>query len=43
MYGKPDHFRSVIYQNTGHEYLPEMKDAMVEWFERYLPAVVEQR
>ncbi|MBI3466601.1 MAG: dienelactone hydrolase family protein [Planctomycetes bacterium] len=25
LHGKPDHFRSVIYQNTGHEYLPEMK------------------
>jgi hypothetical protein len=34
---KPDHFRSVIYKNTGHEYLPEMKDEMVQWFERHLP------
>jgi dienelactone hydrolase len=37
LYGKPDHFRSVIYQNTGHEYLPEMKAEMTTWFERYLP------
>ena len=25
LYGKPDNFRSVIYKDTGHEYLPEMK------------------
>jgi dienelactone hydrolase len=37
LYGKDEHFRSVIYRNTGHEYLPEMKDEMVAWFERYLP------
>lgn len=37
LYGKPDHFRSVIYKNTGHEYLPEMKDELVKWLERHLP------
>jgi len=37
LYGKGDHFRSVIYKDTGHEYLPEMKKEMVEWFERHLP------
>jgi dienelactone hydrolase len=36
LHGKPDHFLSVIYQNTGHEYLPEMRTAMVEWFEKHL-------
>jgi hypothetical protein len=37
LYGKPEHFRSVLYKNTGHEYLPEMRVEMVRWFERYLP------
>jgi dienelactone hydrolase len=37
LYGKPDHFRSVIYKDTGHEYLPEMKTEMMAWFERHLP------
>lgn len=36
LYGKPDQFRSVIYKNTGHEYLPEMKAEMMAWFERFL-------
>ncbi|WP_152053378.1 alpha/beta hydrolase [Tautonia marina] len=35
--GAPDHFRSIVYTETGHEYLPEMKDEMLSWFERYLP------
>jgi len=35
--GHRDQFRSVVYKNTGHEYLPEMKDEMTHWFERYLP------
>jgi dienelactone hydrolase len=34
LYGKPNNFRSVVYVGTGHEYLPEMKQEMVEWFER---------
>jgi fermentation-respiration switch protein FrsA (DUF1100 family) len=41
LYGRPDNFRSVVYKNTGHEYLPEMKDEMVEWFERHLSGAQE--
>jgi len=37
LYDKPDHFRSVVYAKTGHEYLPEMKEEMVAWFARHLP------
>jgi dienelactone hydrolase len=37
LYGKDDQFRSVVYKDTGHEYLPEMKVEMAQWFERYLP------
>lgn len=37
LYGTPQNFRSVIYTNTGHEYLPEMKDEMAAWFEKHLP------
>ena len=37
LYGHPDRFRSVIYTNTGHEYLPEMKAETIAWFARYLP------
>ena len=37
LYGRPERFVSVLYKNTAHEYLPEMRTAMVEWFERYLP------
>lgn len=33
----PAAFRSVVYRNTAHEYLPEMKDEMARWFERTLP------
>jgi dienelactone hydrolase len=36
LHGKPEHFLSVIYENTGHEYLPEMRTAMVDWFARHL-------
>ena len=35
--GKPEHFRSVIYKNTGHEYLPEMKEELIRWLDRHLP------
>jgi dienelactone hydrolase len=38
LHGKPDNFRSELYENTGHEYLPEMRTAMVDWFERHLAA-----
>jgi dienelactone hydrolase len=37
LYGKPENFRSVIWKNTGHEYLPEMRDRMIAWFEKHLP------
>jgi len=37
LYGKPGDFRSVIYEKTGHEYLPEMKAEMLAWFETHLP------
>lgn len=37
LHGKGENFRSVLYKDTGHEYLPEMKDEMVRWFERHLP------
>jgi len=35
--GQPENFRSVLYKDTGHEYLPEMRSEMVPWFERHLP------
>jgi dienelactone hydrolase len=37
LHSKPDNFRSVIYKDTGHEYLPEMRAEMVAWFEKHLP------
>jgi dienelactone hydrolase len=37
LYGEPQNFRSVLYQNTGHEYLPEMHEEMIKWFQRALP------
>jgi dienelactone hydrolase len=37
LHGKPERFRSVLYKNTGHEYLPEMRNEMVAWFEKRLP------
>lgn len=37
LYGKPESFRSVLYKNTGHEYLPEMRAEMLQWFQRTLP------
>ncbi len=37
LYGKPENFRSVVWSNTGHEYLPEMRDRMIAWFEKHLP------
>ena len=36
LHGRPDHFQSILYKNTGHEYLPEMRTAMAEWFSRHL-------
>jgi hypothetical protein len=37
LHGEPHNFRSVIYKDTGHEYLPEMRAEMVTWFEKHLP------
>lgn len=37
LYGKPENFRSVVWTNTGHEYLPEMRDRMIAWFQQHLP------
>jgi dienelactone hydrolase len=37
LYNQPDNFRSVVWQNTGHEYLPEMRERMIAWFEQHLP------
>lgn len=37
LYGKPENFRSVVWTRTGHEYLPEMRDRMIAWFEQHLP------
>lgn len=32
-----DNFRSILYRDTGHEYLPEMKAEMLRWFQKHLP------
>ena len=37
LHGRPGNFRSVVYEKTGHEYLPEMKAEMLAWFEEHLP------
>jgi hypothetical protein len=37
LYGQPECFQSVLYKNTGHEYLPDMRTRMVDWFEQHLP------
>lgn len=36
LYGSEANFRSVVYANTAHEYLPEMRAAMLGWFETHL-------
>jgi len=36
LYGKPEAFRSVLYKNTGHEYLSEMRQEMPDWFTQHL-------
>ena len=36
LYNQPERFRSILYRDTGHEYLPEMRHEMVAWFEKYL-------
>ncbi|MDO8544774.1 MAG: alpha/beta hydrolase family protein [Opitutaceae bacterium] len=37
LYGQPENFRSVVWKNTGHEYLPVMRERMIAWFEKHLP------
>jgi dienelactone hydrolase len=37
LYDKGSNFRSIVYDKTGHEYLPEMRQEMVRWFEKTLP------
>lgn len=37
LYDKASSFKSIVYEKTGHEYLPEMRAEMVRWFERTLP------
>lgn len=34
--GAADHFRSIVYPDTGHVYTPEMRREMLAWFERWL-------
>jgi dienelactone hydrolase len=36
LYGKPEQFRSIVYPETGHVYTDEMKQRMLEWFDRWL-------
>lgn len=36
LHGQPERFHSIVYENTAHEYLPEMRTAMGNWFERHL-------
>ena len=36
LHENPDGFRSIVYENTGHEYLPEMRKRMIDWFERHV-------
>ena len=37
LHGKETSFKSIIYERTGHQYLPEMRAEMVRWFEKTLP------
>ena len=34
--GKADAFRSVVYPETGHVYTDDMKQKMMDWFDRHL-------
>jgi dienelactone hydrolase len=34
--GAPDHFKSIVYQDTGHVYTAEMRAEMLAWFARWL-------
>jgi len=37
LHGKPGGFRSLVYEKTGHVYLPELKAEMLARFEKHLP------
>lgn len=37
LHKKPHHFHSTVFHNTGHEYVKEMHDEMLQWFYKYLP------
>jgi dienelactone hydrolase len=37
LYDQEKNFRSIVYEKTGHEYLPEMREEMVRWFDKTLP------
>lgn len=37
--GASDAFQNVLYPEIGHEYTPEMRKAMLEWFQRWLKPV----
>lgn len=36
LYDRADTFRSVVFPQTGHVYTTEMKQMMLEWFDRFL-------
>lgn len=36
LYDEKEHFKSIIYENTGHVFTDEMKMEMLDWFNRYL-------
>src|SRR5690606_581510 len=36
LYNEKEHFKSIIYENTGHVFTDEMKMEMLDWFNRYL-------
>jgi hypothetical protein len=35
LYDQGDHFKSIIYTNTGHVYTDDMKIEMVSWFKKF--------
>lgn len=36
LYGKSEHFQSIVFERTGHIYTLEMKERMISWFDRFL-------
>lgn len=36
LYGKAEHFESVVYPQTGHVYREDMKQRMLAWMERFV-------